>query len=333
VANVSPLQATKLVRRGIHNYITKRPLAVGYEVTLSCNLNCRHCDLGRFIKDEKQIKPEEYGNLTRRLRPVVALFSGGEPLLRKDIAAIVKAVKQADGTPYLILVTNGVLLNESNYLQLHEAGVNQFSVSLEFPDERQDEFRGRPGLYKRLEQTLPRLAKLGFRDVLLNTAINKSNLREILPLAKRAIEWGVDISYSAYTPLRTGSKDYCLNNEEDLGILRQAINELIALRKRDNHIVNAEAILLNTLKFFEQGYLPGCKAGIRSLVVMPDGSLVPCSMHRIKCATQKEMVEKFSRTNQCDGCYCGLRSYSELSFLNHMKSIPHYTKRLFARNI
>jgi MoaA/NifB/PqqE/SkfB family radical SAM enzyme len=223
-----------------------------------------------------------------------------------------------------------MLLNESNYLQLHEAGVNQFSVSLEFSDERQDEFRGRPGLYKHLEQTLPRLAKLGFRDVLLNTAINKANLTEILPLAKRAIEWGVDISYGAYTPLRTGNKDYCLTNGEDLGILRQAINELVALRKRHNHIANPKGILLDTLKFFEQGYMPDCQAGIRSLVVMPDGSLVTCSMHRIKYATQKEMVEKFSRTNKCNSCYCGLRSYSELSFLNHTKNIPRYAKRLFA---
>ena len=330
MANVSPLQAMKLVRRGIHNYVTKRPLAIGYEVTLSCNLNCRHCDLGGLIKDEKQIKPEEYGDLTRRLSPVVALFSGGEPLLRKDIVAIVKAVKQADGTPYLILVTNGMLLNESNYLQLREAGVNQFSVSLDFPDERQSEFRGRPALYKHLEQTLPRLAKLGFRDIILNTAINKANLREILPLAKKAAEWGVDISYSAYTALRTRNEGYCLNNGEDLRVLRQAINELVALRKRDNHIANAEAILLNTLKFFEQGYMPDCKAGIRSLVVMPDGSLIPCSLHRNKYATQKEMVEKFSRTNRCSSCYLSLRSYSELSILNQMKNIPHYTKRLFA---
>jgi MoaA/NifB/PqqE/SkfB family radical SAM enzyme len=330
MANVSQLQAIKLVRRGIHNYITKRPLVVAYEVTLSCNCNCRHCDLGGLIKDEKQIKPEEYGDLTQRLSPVVAIFSGGETLLRKDIAAIVKAIKQSDGTPYLILVSNGVLLNESNYLQLREAGVNQFSVSFDFPDERHDEFRGRPGLYKHLEQTLPRLAKLGFRDIILNTAITKANLREILPLAKKAIEWGVDISYTAYTALRTGNEDYCLNNGEDLGILRQDINALVALRKRDNHIANPKAVLLNTLKFFEQGYMPNCKAGIRFLVVMPDGSLVPCSLHRSKYATQKEMVEKFSRTNQCSSCYLSLRSYSELSVLNQMKNIPYYTKRLSA---
>src|SRR4030042_1528419 len=194
MAEVSLLRAIKLGIRGMHNYITKRPLVVGYEVTLSCNLNCRHCDLGGLVKDEKQIKPEEYGDLARRLSAVAAVFSG----------------------------------------------------------ERQSELRGQPALYRHLEQTLPRLAKLGFRDVLLNTAISKANVREILPLANRAIEWGVGISYSAYTPLRTNDQGYCVESEEDLRVLRQAINELVALRKRDNHIANAEAILLNTLKFFEQ---------------------------------------------------------------------------------
>jgi len=332
VASVSPLQAIKLGTRGIHNYMSKRPLAVGYEVTLSCNLNCRHCDLGGAIKDERQIKPGEYGELTRRLSPVVAIFSGGEPLLRQDIVAIVQAVKQADSVPYLILVTNGLLLNEGNYLELHGSGVNQFSISLEFPDERQDDFRGRPGLYRHLKETLPQLAKLRFRNILLNTAINRANVREILPLAEKAMEWGVDISYSAYTPLRTKDEGYCLREGEDLRFLRQAINELVTLKKRGHHIANSEAILLNTLRFFEQGYLPDCRAGIRSLVVMPDGSLVPCSMYRTKYATQKEMAREFSRDNRCSSCYCGLRSYSELRFLDHARSIPQYTRRLFAKS-
>jgi len=327
MAHLSLLQGTKLVMRGIHSYIAKRPIVVSYEVTLSCNCNCRHCDLGGIIEDEKQIKPEEYRDLTQRLKPLAAQISGGEPLLRKDITAIVKAIKQS-GVQYLILVTNGVLLNESNYLQLRKAGVNQFSVSLDFPDERHDEFRRRPGLYKRLDQNLPRLAKLGFRDIILNTAITKANVREILPLAKKAAEWGVDISYSAYTPLRTGNEDYCLNNEEDLEILRQAINELIILKKQDTHLTNPELTLRDTLKFFEQGYMPNCKAGIRFLVVMTDGSLVPCSLHRTKYATRKEMVEKFSRTNRCGSCYVAIRSYSEMSFLSHTKNLPTYIRQM-----
>ena len=327
MAHISLLQGIKLARGATHNYITKDPIVVSYEVTLSCNCNCRHCDLGGVIKGEKQIEPAEYGDLTRRLSPVAAQISGGEPLLRKDIAAIVRAIKQG-GVKYAILVTNGVLLNESNYLQLREAGVDQFSVSLDFPDERHDEFRRRPGLYKRLEQNLPRLAKLGFRDIILNTAITKANLKEILPLAKKAFDWGVDISYSAYTSLRTRNEEYCLNSGEDLEILRQAINELIVLKKEDIRLANPELTLRDTLKFFEQGYMPNCKAGIRFLVVMPDGGLVPCSLRRTKYATREEMVEKFSRTNRCGNCYVAIRSYSEMSFSSHVKNLPKYIQQM-----
>jgi len=330
MTNFSTLQGIKLAKRAIHNRITNRPLVVSFEVTLSCNCNCRHCDLGGIIKDEKQLSPDNYGNLTRLLKPPVVQISGGEPLLRKDIVAIVKAIKQADGLPYLILVTNGALLNESNYLQLHEAGVNQLSVSLDFPDERHDEFRRRPGLYKRLERTLPQLAKFGYRDIILNTAITRANLKEILPLAEKAKEWNVSISYSAYTALRTGDKEYCIDSGEELKFLRQTVNELIELKKQTNHITNPKAVLLDTLKFFEQGYMPDCKAGIRFFVVMPDGSFIPCSLHRNKYSTQKEMIEDFSRTNQCGACYVAIRSYSEPSLWRQLKDIPVYAKQLFS---
>jgi len=327
MANISILQGIRMTTKEIHNYITNRPIVVSYEVTLSCNCNCHHCDLGGVIENEKQIKPEEYGAITRRLKPLAAQISGGEPLLRKDIADIVKAINQA-GAEYVILVTNGALLNERNYLQLREAGVHQFSVSLDFPDERHDEFRRRPGLYKRLEQNLPRLAKLGFQDIILNTAITRANVKEILPLTKKAADWGVDISYSAYTALRTGNKDYCPNNGEDLEILRQAINELLILKKQNAHLINPELTLRDTLKFFEQKHMPNCKAGIRFLVVMPDGSLVPCSLHRHKYATQKEMIEDFSRTNRCGDCYVAIRAYSEMSLLSHIKNLPKYIQQI-----
>ena len=323
MASVSLLQGTKLAVKGIFNYIANRPMVVSYEVTLSCNCNCQHCGLGGLIKGEKQIGPEEYRSLTRSLKPAAAQISGGEPLLRKDIATVVKAIKDG-GAQYIILVTNGVLLTEERYLELREAGVNQLSVSLDFPDERHDEFRQRSGLYRRLEETLPRLARLGYRDIILNTVITKANVREILPLAKKAAEWGVDISYSAYTPLRTGNDGYCLKDSEDLEILRRAIDELLTLKKNDTHLTNPERALRETLRFFEQGYMPNCKAGRRFLVVMPDGSLVPCSMHRNRYASRKEMIKKFSSTNECGGCYVAIRSYSEMSLLDHIKNLPVY---------
>jgi MoaA/NifB/PqqE/SkfB family radical SAM enzyme len=320
-------QGIDLAAGVIRSYVTKRPIAIAYEVTLSCNCNCRHCDLGGLIKDEKQIEPEDYGDLTQRFMPPVAQITGGESLLRKDIAAIVRAIKQG-GARYIILQTNGLLLNESNYLELREEGVNQFSVSLDFPDERHDEFRGRPGLYKHLEQTLPRLSKLGFRDISLNTAITRANLRDILPLARKAADWGASISYSAYTELRTGNREYCLRQGEDLEILRQVIDKLVILTKQHIHVSNPECTLRATLKFFEQGYMPNCMAGVRFLVIMPDGSLVPCALRRSKYATRKEMVKRLYQINQCDSCYVAMRSYCEMSFLNHVRNIPAYLPQL-----
>jgi MoaA/NifB/PqqE/SkfB family radical SAM enzyme len=330
MARISLSQGVGLVRKGLASYITDRPIVISYEVTLSCNCNCHHCDLGGIIENEKRITPEEYENITRRLKPLAAQISGGEPLLRKDIEGIVKAIKRG-GAQYLVLVTNGALLNESNYHQLHDAGVTQFSVSLDFPDERHDEFRRRPGLYKRLDQTLPRLAKFGFHNIILNTAITSANLREVLPLARKAAEWGVDISYSAYTPLRTGNQGYCLDNGADLNFLRQAIGELISLTKNDMHLTNPELTLRDTLKFFEQGSMPNCRAGVKFLVVMPDGSLVPCSLHRNKYATREEMIERFSQSNECGDCYVAIRSYSEMSFLNQLKNLPTYMRQALFR--
>lgn len=329
MANLTLLDGVKLAGRGIRNYVTKRPLVVSYEVTLSCNCNCRHCDLGGIRKDEQQLKPVDYARLSRLLNPPVVQVSGGEPLLRQDLLDVISSIKQSPGVPYAILVTNGGLLNEGNYLQLREAGVNQFSVSLDFPDQRHDEFRRHRGLYKHLDETIPRLAEFGYRDIILNAAITKANLREILPLAEKAKEWNVSISYSAYTPLRTGAKEYCVDTEEDLKVLRQAVSELMELKRRSDHITNSEAVLLDTLRFFEQGYMPNCKAGIRFLCVMPDGAFVPCAMHRDRYFAQGELIREFSETNQCGGCYTSIRAYSDRPFLGLLKDAPTYARQLF----
>jgi len=282
-----------------------------------------------MIKDEKQLQPHEYGKLTRLLKPPVVQISGGEPFLRKDVIAVVKAIKQPDGLPYLIFVTNGVLLNEDNYLELHNAGVNQFSVSLDFPDERHDRFRRHRGLYDHLEQTIPQLAKFGFKNIILNTVITRDNLKEVLPVASKAEEWNVFISYSAYTARRTGDRTYCIDGEEEREILRQTVQQLVELQRQTNHIFNPEAELLDTLKFLEQGSIPNCKAGIRFFVVMPDGAFVPCSLWRNQYSSQKEMIQKFSRRNHCGDCYVSIRAYSERSLWSQLKAVPSYGKRLF----
>jgi MoaA/NifB/PqqE/SkfB family radical SAM enzyme len=327
--DLSLVDKIRFAGRRICSLFNNQLLVVSFESTLSCNCDCHHCDLGGPKKEEKLIGPEDYARIVKELKPLVVQVSGGEALLRKDIVDIVKAVKQFGGLPYTIIVTNGVLLNEKIYLKLIEAGLNQLSVSLDFPDERHDEFRRHPGLFEHLQETIPSLVKHNFNNIILNSCITRANFREVIPLAKKAMEWGVSISYSAYTPLRTGDKSYTFEKEEDAKALRKTIQELIEFKKRTNRIVNSKTILLKTLDFLEKGTKSNCQAGLKFVVVMPDGSFVPCSMRRQKFSNLKELREKFSRKNLCDGCcgcYVSARCYSERSFWEEVREIPEYLK-------
>jgi len=306
---------SKIFFQGLYDLLTQKPICVSFEVTHSCTGNCRHCDKGGIKKEENLLSPQQYGEILRQLNPPVVQLSGGEPLLRKDIVEIVKVMKQGGGLPFIILVTNGSLLTEKKYMELKEVGLDRVSVSLDFPDQRHNTFRRIPGLYQRLERLLPRLArKYNYDDIALNSAITQANLPELLALAKKAQQWGIKISYSAYSILRTDDRKYFISAEEDLHALRKGIKELIRLKMKDKIILNAERTLDDTYRFFRDGMIPHCQAGRRFLVVRPDGYLNPCSMFpEKKYLTQAEVLRQFTAQNKCGECYVAIRAYTEKS--------------------
>ena len=134
--------------------------------------------------------------------------------------------------------------------------------------------------------------------------------------ADKAREWGVNISYSAYTPRRTGCRDYFLTSPEQLDILRRELARIKRRMDGSNWVVNAKSTLEATQRYFEDGKAPGCKAGLRFLVVTSDGSLQPCSMQfkRYPLHEQARMISEFTEHNTCDECYVSIRSYLDKSF-------------------
>jgi MoaA/NifB/PqqE/SkfB family radical SAM enzyme len=324
-------RAARMIARGTWSFCTDRPLVVSFELTYSCTANCQHCDKGGIKPEPAELlRPEDYRRLRAELKPMAVQLSGGEPLLRKDLEDIVRAVKEPSGLPYTILVTNGRLFTEEKYLALRALGVNQFSISLDFPDERHDEFRRSPGLYAHLAKLVPTLAARGHDDVALNTAITRENLPALREIYERATQWGVNISYSAYTPLRTHSMDHYIQSPDDLALLRRTLDDLIALKARNGRIANSSWTLSGIHDFFLHGTVPGCQAGRRFLVVTPTGGLRACSMFDQTYSSQKEILEKWVPANECGECYVSIRSYLDASFWTLLKD--NVSSRVFARN-
>ena len=166
----SKLRPVALLGRAMRSLLFRGPLCTSFEITRRCNARCRHCHLGVPVKDEKQASPERFGEICREIKPVAILVSGGEPLLRKDVEEVVAALADPAGPPYVAMTTNGWLLDKERYYRFRELGVDRFSISLDFPDERHDGFRRHPGLFARLARLLPELAAQGNDDVVLNTA-------------------------------------------------------------------------------------------------------------------------------------------------------------------
>ena len=315
------LDSLRIIGRGSLNWLAERPIVVSFEVTDACTCWCKHCDHGGPRDESRNLKPADYRRYLEALRPCVVQVSGGEPLLRDDIVEIVREIKGAagvpyTGVPYTILVSNWSLMTGEKYLELADAGIDQFSVSLDFPDERHDDFRVYPGLYRHLEDLIPRLAKLGRDDIVLNSYITTENVGEISAIADKAREWGVNLCYSAYSARRTGCRDYFLETPEQLATLKMHLDRVEARRDSTNWIVNAPTTLEATQRYFANKGTPGCQAGLRFLVVTADGALQPCSMQfqRYALEDRSRMIAEFTRHNQCDECYVSIRSYLDKSF-------------------
>jgi MoaA/NifB/PqqE/SkfB family radical SAM enzyme len=310
------IESLRIIGRGSLNWMAERPIVVSFEVTDACTCYCKHCDHGGPRDESRNLQPAEYRRYMEALRPCVVQVSGGEPLLREDVVEIVRNIKGGSKLPYTILVSNWSLMTQEKYLALREAGIDQFSVSLDFPDERHDDFRVHPGLYRHLEDLIPRLAKLGHDDIVLNSCITSENLSEIGAIADKAREWGVNLCYSAYSARRTGCRDYFLNTPEQLTQLNAHLDRVEARRDQTNWIVNSPSTLEATRRYFANNGTPGCKAGLRFLVVTADGALQPCSMqfHRYPLEERTRMIREFTSRNQCDECYVSIRSYLDKSF-------------------
>jgi MoaA/NifB/PqqE/SkfB family radical SAM enzyme len=310
------LDSLHIIGRGSLNWPAGRPIVLSFEVTDACTCYCKHCDHGGPRDESRNLKPADYRRYMEVLRPCVVQVSGGEPLLRPDVVEIVRNIKNGSGIPYLIFVSNWSHMTEEKYLELHAAGVDQFSVSLDFPDERHDDFRGYPGLYSRLSQLVPRLASLGHDDIVMNSCIHSANVAEISQLADKAKEWGVNLCYSSYSARRTGCRELSLTTPEQLAQLNRGLDQVEARRDATNWIVNSTSTLNSTRQFFERGSAPGCRAGHRFLVVTSDGWLQPCSMvfQKYRLEEHARMVSEFTETNTCDECYVSIRSYLDKSF-------------------
>jgi MoaA/NifB/PqqE/SkfB family radical SAM enzyme len=282
-----------------------RPILMNIEVTKRCNARCDFCD---YWTSKRIDEMDDYLPIVRMVRPIVTSFTGGEPLMRKDLAQLIRRIRDNTRYNYLCVITNGVLLDEKRASELWEAGVDQLSISLDFLGEEHDRMRGVPGLYSHLSSIIPRLRSVGFDNVQLNTVIMEDNLDQIPAIARQAYDWGVRVAFSSYAAVKTNNGSHTVGNG-NLRKLNAVIAELIGMKRSLGNIITSDYYLKHVPVFFEHGAVEGCLAGRRWIQVTPDGYMKPCSEKPAFCH-YTEYTGTMPET-KCQCCWFNCRGESQ----------------------
>jgi cyclic pyranopterin phosphate synthase len=175
-------------------------------VTDRCNIRCTYCmpESIQFLPRHDLLTFEEIERLVRvaaSLGVDKIRLTGGEPLVRRGLPTLVAKLAAIPGIRDLGLTTNGILLAPLAQ-ELKDAGLSRLNVSLDTLDPaRFRELTRRDGL-ERVIQGIHAARSAGFDPVKLNAlAIKGGTEPDILPLARFAREFGLELRFIEFMPL------------------------------------------------------------------------------------------------------------------------------------
>ncbi|MBC7114972.1 MAG: DUF3463 domain-containing protein [Archaeoglobi archaeon] len=306
------LRALKFIAENLSG--KRIPLSLAHMVTFRCNMRCHYCDYWRRSSEELALN-----EIFRMLEEAAGMgipsytATGGEPLLRKDIAEILKFASELD--LYTILFTNGLLLREK------KIEADRIFVSLDTLS--REKFMRITGV-----DALPRILDVlrwaaENHEISLNTVIHGENLDEIEDLVRFADELGVGISFEPVSPYFDGCPS--LSREA----LRKSAEKLLRLKREYRCILNSRKYLEMILR----GERFECRPHLL-LRVNPDGSVIsPCyEIEHVRAGDVRDGIgnvirselysEGLKRARDCRGCY--LSCYAETSMALSLRNLPAY---------
>ena len=268
------------------------PRAGVWELTLSCNLRCKHCGSFAGSRRDDEMSLEENLDVADQLAALGCrrvTLSGGEPTLNPDWDRIGKRL--ADHCIKVNLISNGWHWNATHVERAKAAGFCGVAFSLDGFQHEHDEFR-QAGSFDRVVAAIDACVAGGL-PVAVNTTVNKLNQGILGPLRDFIAERG---AFSMQVQLATPSGN--MGQHRDLVVdpadLVWLVPELAAICR------------LNTRKFFavaaddigyygkpepglrdDGGELPfwiGCRAGCQVVGIESNGNIkgclsLPSSMH------------------------------------------------------
>lgn len=254
----------------------RRPVLLNFEVTMRCNARCGFCDYWKTPSDARHSEISNFGEIAKHFSPMLVTFTGGEPLLRRDLEDLVASVRKSVRYTYVQLITHGGMLSLERAKSLWDAGVDQFNISLDYLDERHDVARGIPGLSDKILTLVPKLREAGIGSVRFNTVIKRDNIDQLMPIVERAAALGGGVNFSVYTDFKNGNRDHLMGQEQQAA-LENAIAQLLAYKRRRRGVITNSDYYLEQIPRYVRGDMTEpCESGSTTIHIDPHGLVRRC---------------------------------------------------------
>jgi len=207
-------------------------------VTDTCDIRCYYCmpQDGRLFTPRTQLLSID--EIERVVRIGVSLglrhirLTGGEPLVRKDLNALIARLMRIEGAESIALTTNGVLLADRAQ-ELYDAGLRRINVHLDTLDREIYKIITRRDAFDAVIRGLRMASELGYWPIKINAvAVNGRSESDIVALAKFARNSGMQVRFIEFMPLDSQGlwkADNVLSGDEMQKILERRIGPLLPI--------------------------------------------------------------------------------------------------------
>ena len=252
-----------------------RPYTLVAELTYRCPLRCVYCsnplDYGRH---DRELDTETWRRVFREAEDlgVVQLnLTGGEPLARNDLEALIEEARRLD--LYTNLITSGIPLRRERLARFRQLGLDNVQISIQDTvAAASDRIAGRRSFERKLV-VAAWVKELGF-PLTLNTVLHRENLDrvgDIVALAERLGADRLELANTQYLGWALPNRDLLLPTRAQLERARAVAAEARArLRGRMEVLFVTPDYYTDLPKACMDGW------GRRFIVVSPDGLVLPC---------------------------------------------------------
>lgn len=257
-----------------------------WELTLQCNLACVHCGSRAATARPEELSTAEALDLVEQMRDAgiteVTLI-GGEAFLRPDWLTIVSAIRRAGIS--CTLTTGGYGISADTAHKMHDAGLQQVSVSIDGTRETHDRLRGRPGSWTAAFASLANIHRAGI-PISCNTQINRLSAPELPLIYLDLVDAGCrawQLSMTVPMGRAADRPEILLQPSEFLDVF-PLLNELAGWAQRDGVLFFPG----NNIGYYgpyerrlrglqgRGGIWEGCHAGLTTLGIEANGVIKGC---------------------------------------------------------